>query len=406
MMNQSAKLQQLAQLGRVFTPSAPISQRDLFAGRLEQVMSVIGAIGQPGRQVVIYGERGVGKTSLANLITQLAFSDEQGQVQCVRVNCSTNDDFIKIWRRVFKEADMDWPDEWSGRTPEPDDIRRELQRHRPFIVVLDEFDRFEDDESLSQMADLIKAVSDYALETKIVIVGVGSSISQLIGEHESIQRALEEVLLPRMDEDEMRAILDNGARATGISFDSTATTHILRIAEGLPTFVHLLALAAGKRCLADDRDVVTSDDVEQACHSAAKSHMLLSEYTQAVQSSRTTTLFESVLTACALAKKNPLGQFTARAVQDPLNAIVNRHLDIAAFAPHLKAFTAIDRGSVLVQEGIRRRFTYRFRNPLLQPFTILAAMANGLIPDDYLRVYFGDDVPASDHVVPPLEPIL
>jgi hypothetical protein len=40
--------------------------------------------------------------------------------------------------------------------------------------VLDEFDRVEDDETPSLMADTIKAMSDHAVQTKIVIVGVAS----------------------------------------------------------------------------------------------------------------------------------------------------------------------------------------------------------------------------------------
>ena len=198
-----------------------------------------------------------------------------------------------------------------------------------------------------------------------------------------------------MSADEMRLILDNGAQQAGISFADMATRRILKIAEGLPTYVHMLALSASRRCLADDRSEVTCDDVEQACRDAAKSHMLLNEYTQAVQSSKSTALFVQVLTACALAKKNRLGQFSAKAVQEPLWAITRRQYNIPAFAPHLNAFTAADRGSVLVKEGVRRRYTYRFRNPLLQPFSILAAMADNLIPDDYLQGFFGDFDPAG-----------
>jgi len=88
-----------------------------------------------------------------------------------------------------------------------------------------------------------------------------------------------------------------------------------------------------------------------------------------------------------------LGQFSAKSVQGPLEAITGRRYGIAAFAPHIKAFTDASRGSVLVREGIPRRYTYRFRNPLLQPFTIISAIAQHLIPDDYLQDYFGDSRP-------------
>jgi DNA-binding NtrC family response regulator len=48
--------------GTVFTPSAPINDKALFAGRIDQVRQVMDAVSQRGRHAVIYGERGVGKT--------------------------------------------------------------------------------------------------------------------------------------------------------------------------------------------------------------------------------------------------------------------------------------------------------------------------------------------------------
>ena len=40
------------------------------------------------------------------------------------------------------------------------------------VIVLDEYDRVEDDDALSLIADTIKSLSDHAVETKLVIVGV------------------------------------------------------------------------------------------------------------------------------------------------------------------------------------------------------------------------------------------
>ena len=65
-------------LGTVFKPSAPINREDLFAGRLSQIRDVVDAINQQGQHAVLYGKRGVGKTSLANMI----FSAFDPRVQC------------------------------------------------------------------------------------------------------------------------------------------------------------------------------------------------------------------------------------------------------------------------------------------------------------------------------------
>jgi ABC-type transport system involved in cytochrome bd biosynthesis fused ATPase/permease subunit len=45
-----------------------VSNPDLFAGRKEQIDRVFGAVFSPGQHAAIYGERGVGKSSLATII--------------------------------------------------------------------------------------------------------------------------------------------------------------------------------------------------------------------------------------------------------------------------------------------------------------------------------------------------
>ena len=59
------------EVAQVFQPRTPINTRELFAGRWEQMQTLADAVAQNGLHVVIYGERGVGKTSLANIVRPL-----------------------------------------------------------------------------------------------------------------------------------------------------------------------------------------------------------------------------------------------------------------------------------------------------------------------------------------------
>lgn len=70
-----SKLQRRAALAKVFTPAAPISRREAFSWRYEQISAVIEAVAEPGRHVILYGERGVGKTSLSNILAELYVGD-------------------------------------------------------------------------------------------------------------------------------------------------------------------------------------------------------------------------------------------------------------------------------------------------------------------------------------------
>jgi MoxR-like ATPase len=66
-----SKMTRIARVGRVFSPGAPVDKYALFAGRREQVADVINAVNQRSQHVVLFGERGVGKTSLANVLGEI-----------------------------------------------------------------------------------------------------------------------------------------------------------------------------------------------------------------------------------------------------------------------------------------------------------------------------------------------
>jgi predicted ATP-dependent protease len=164
---------------------------------------------------------------------------------------------------------------------------------------------------LSLMAGTLKGLSDHATETRVVIVGVASSIDQLIGEHECVQRAITEVLMPRMSPPEIAEIIAKGFEVVAVTIEEAAQRRVVRLAEELPTYVHMLTLNAAERAVRDDRDEITTADVQAAIDQAVQRHSLVREYRTAVHSPRRNNLFARVLVSCALAEKHRLGQFTA-----------------------------------------------------------------------------------------------
>ena len=370
-------------LGHAFTPSAPVASRDHFAGRAQQVLDVVQALGQPGTHIVLFGERGVGKTSLANVLESF-LSPLMANATVHRLNCTTSDTYVTLWRKAFRELGMTEPESWKYSSPDPDDIRVGLAGLPPgTVVILDEYDRIEDDDGLSLMADTLKALSDHAVGVKIIIVGVAESLDELVGEHESVQRALVEVPMPRMDASEIQEIVGTGLAKAEMTMDPDARAVVAKLAEGLPAFVHLLMLSAARVAAYDDRSMVTSDDVAVAITDVSSTHHLVRDYELAIQSSRRESLYAQVLTACALAEKNSLGYFAPLAVREPMSRIMEKEYAIPQFQNHLIAFTEDSRGRVLVRQGRPRNYTYRFRNPLLQPFLILAGLSRGVIPESY-----------------------
>jgi hypothetical protein len=57
---------------------------------------------------------------------------------------------------------------------------------------------------------------------------------------------------------------------------------------------------------------------------------------------------------------------------------------IPAFARHLSKLCETGRAGVLEKTGERRRYRYRFTDPLLEPFIVMNGLAEGLISPSQL----------------------
>src|SRR3990172_405528 len=90
-------------VGEVFTPSAPVDVKQLFAGRKEQLIQIADVINKKGQHAIIFGERGVGKTSLANVITAIFSSSD---VKSLRKNCDSADDYTSLWKKILEEIKL------------------------------------------------------------------------------------------------------------------------------------------------------------------------------------------------------------------------------------------------------------------------------------------------------------
>ena len=93
-------LERMRLVGEAFRPAAPTDRRDLFAGRTEQIGELFAVLGQPGQHAVVYGERGVGKTSLVNVTAQMI---RDSNVLVARATCDASDEFGSVWRKALEE---------------------------------------------------------------------------------------------------------------------------------------------------------------------------------------------------------------------------------------------------------------------------------------------------------------
>ena len=89
-----------ADITEAFSPGAPVQEKDLFSGRTSQISALVDAVNQRGRHAIVYGERGVGKTSLVNILG-LVMHRPNKELIYVRVNADPSDTFTTLWKKVF-----------------------------------------------------------------------------------------------------------------------------------------------------------------------------------------------------------------------------------------------------------------------------------------------------------------
>jgi Cdc6-like AAA superfamily ATPase len=386
--------------GQLFTPAAPIDDRTLFAGRTSQVVQVMDAINQKGQHAIIFGDRGVGKTSLANVLS--SFFPTSGSVMSRRINCDKGDSFNSVWEKIFSEIQQRDVTQVGGfggvgHTPRidasadiisPDVVRRQLAVWSTTtlpILIIDEFDRLEASYR-AIFADTIKTLSDHAVPATVVLVGVAESVDELIAEHESIQRALVQVKMPRMSRDEVKEIINRLARLE-MTISPDALDRISVLAQGLPHYAHLLGLHATRSALDNLSLHVDVSVLDAAIRKAieAAQQSIRSAWHKATVSARRDNLFADVLLSCALAQTDDMGTFAAQDVRTPMQLVTGKQYDIPAFAQHLNEFSDTKRGDILKKIGGNRRFRYRFTNPLMPPFVIMRGFADGKVTGDVIK---------------------
>jgi Cdc6-like AAA superfamily ATPase len=400
-------------LGKMFKPSSPIKNDDLFQGRKMQIREVVDAINQPGKHVVLYGEAGVGKTSLGHVLKTKLKAIEDTPIIAPLISCDSSDDFTTLWREMFAqineeypnvvssandqqlgEADEDSDDELSDlrmmddeRPIVPRDVRRRLEplsHHGIVYVILDEFDKLNNPDVRRLMSDTIKLFSDREVLVTIILIGVAENVTGLIDDHRSIERCLAQVHLPRMPFKELISIVQKGLSEVGMTIKDDALEEIAGLSRGLPHYTHLLALNAGRHALDERKLEVSKHHVSAALKAAIgqTDESIRHKYDEATYSTKKNTLHCQVLLACALADCDEFGYFQPNDVVEPLSLIEKREFTTDRFMSHLKRFCDI---KVLSRMGGEYRWRYHFANPLLQPYVIMKGIEEELVKREQLN---------------------
>jgi hypothetical protein len=256
-------------LNEVLFASQPIQSVEHLFGRQQELDRIEKALFASGRHIFIYGDRGVGKSSLAataanqyqsvdaeyidvgcspdatlkSIVANIAYrAIHASRLRKTKRNASIGVELRFLKAALASETTQANLHEEIVSLADAVDVLREaanLHSERP-IAVLDEFDRISDANERAAFADLIKQMGDKKVPLKLIFTGVGKSLDELLGAHQSAIRQLEGIELPKLSWDARWDIVLAAAGTFNVSVDKEIFIRIAAVCDGYPYYAHFI----------------------------------------------------------------------------------------------------------------------------------------------------------------------
>lgn len=412
----------LRNVENAFQPAKEISDATRFAGRSDQVSEAYLALLSAGTNIAVVGNRGIGKTSLARQISNIAGgktelldrleieNDEVPDFLTLYFACGTSTNNInELIQRLLtthtcladwiydvpaaKEEILSFSPEIGGKlfgigasvsgekstsktsssattthtldtvfTNVCHAIAKEGLAQDGLLIIIDEFDQIIDP---SGMAGLMKSMATNVPNVMFCLIGVATDIRRLMKEHESTDRlfAGSIINLAPMDDNELTEIVRIAEKSIGseIVFSDDATTELVKTSRGHPYMVHLVGKYALRIAYKDNVKTITKEGIRNALSSIAERRadpVLEGRYKKAVGSSPQR---ESVLRALAAVRSEDGECWTTDAYKIALDDGVDNS------SQYVGQLGSTEYGGEI--EKTRERF-YRFKDSLFATYVL------------------------------------
>jgi AAA+ ATPase superfamily predicted ATPase len=375
-------------------------------GRDAQLEQIKQAMFSPGRHVFIYGDRGVGKTSLARTA---AFKHHPSDGEPVAVACGIGTTFTSLLGDIanqlalrrglafsknttktsvgFSGARFERTiEEQKGQLPDITDINTAIDAlklltrdsGRRLVVVIDEFDQLRERDDQQRFAEFVKQLGDQSVNVAFVFCGIGKSLDDLLAAHASSYRYLEGIKLPRLHWSGRWEIIDESSKALGVVVNEDSRFRIAAISDGFPHYVHLICEKLYWHLFSSEAAVTTATPehftsaVRDACRSI-ESHLRLA-YEKATM--KDNDVYQEVLWAVAdhfELKRNVDAIF--RSYLRIMGVRQRAPLDRAKFVARLNNLKSSRHGYILRSD---QRSWYEFSENMVRGYVRLRAEEQGV----------------------------
>jgi len=374
-----------------------VSAYELLFGRQEEAQSLVETLNTPGQHVLLFGDRGVGKSSLANVVAEV-LSMSAG-LRVYRKRCDSQDTFETILRGPLAAVGVDLhlsevmaTDERAtsaGLNQGPVNIDRswnasiaatyrahgnlspsvasEALKDLEGLFLIDEADAIAKSEDRRRWAELIKHLSDDKSRFKIMVVGIAATAADLKAGHESVGRCLREVELPRMQDDELREIVTSGAKSLNMVFQPGVVETIVDLSAGYPHFTHLLALKCAEDAVSENRRTVDREHLEVAMKRAVKDAegTLRQAYNDSVRSATTDMYRVVIMASASLGTK----EFSSSDLRSKVKVMNGTDVSQQSLNNYFQRLVSND-GSTILRRTAQGH--YRFEDPRMVSFVRMA----------------------------------
>lgn len=256
-------------LSKMLSASHPIHSIEYLKGRDKELDTIKKSLYAKGRHVFIFGDRGVGKSSLGQTA---AYQYQSSDAEPIFASGSPDDTFPSVIANIANQA-LQRPRTESIKRTESfslefhgvkwhegqernsldlashirtigdavELLKQIAEKHsKKPVVVIDEFDAILDASERNKFAALLKQMGDQSVNLKFIFTGIGKSLDDLLGAHQSSYRQLEAVELLRLGWEPRREIVQSAADSLELGLSNDVNWRIAMVSDGYPYYIHLI----------------------------------------------------------------------------------------------------------------------------------------------------------------------